>query len=191
VQDDENVTVTDAALLRAARKDPRAFRGLYDRHAEAVHRFHLSRTRSADVSLDLTAETFARAWALRERFRDPGDGSAGPWLFAIARYVLLESVRARRLESSAATRLGVLGRLDREPSTTDPSEAWIDGLDEAIAELPDGLRRALELRVVGDLDYEDVAAGLGTTAGTARVRVARALALLRGRITSREMEALR
>jgi RNA polymerase sigma-70 factor (ECF subfamily) len=191
VQDDGNVTVTDAALLRAAHRDSRAFRELYDRHAEAVHRFHLRRTRNTDAALDLTAETFARAWSLRERFRDPGEGSAGPWLFAIARYVLLESVRARRLESSAATRLGVLGRLDREPSTVEPSEVWLDGLDEAFAELPDGLRRALELRVVDDLDYDDVAAGLGTTAGTARVRVARALALLRGRVTQRQMEAIR
>jgi RNA polymerase sigma factor (sigma-70 family) len=190
-QHDEDVPVTDAALLRAARKDPRAFRELYDRHAEAVHGFHLRRSRNAEAALDLTAETFARAWALRDRFRDPGDGSAGPWLFAIARYVLLESVRTRRLESSATVRLGVLARLDREPASAEPSEVWIDGLDEAVEGLPDGLRRALELRVVDDLDYGDVAAGLGTTEGAARVRVARALALLRGRISSQQMEATR
>jgi RNA polymerase sigma factor (sigma-70 family) len=178
-------------LLRAARKDPRAFRSLYDRYADGIHGFHLRRTGSADAALDLTAETFARAWALRERFRGGPDGSAGPWLYAIARFVLLESVRRRRLESSAATRLGVLARLDRDPASCEPSEAWIDGLDEAMAELPDGLRRALELRIVADLAYDDVASGLGTTAGAARVRVARALSLLRARITSRQMEATR
>jgi RNA polymerase sigma factor (sigma-70 family) len=187
---DDHVTVTDAALLRAARKDPRAFRDLYDRYADAIHGFHLRRTGSGDAALDLTAETFARAWALRGRFRDRAGGSAGPWLYAIARYVLLESARRHRLETSAATRLGVLARLDREPATAEPTDAWIEGLDEAMADLPDGLRRALELRIVDDLDYDDVAVGLGTTEGAARVRVARALSLLRGRITQ-QMEATR
>ena len=36
---------TDAELLAAARTDAGAFRELYDRYAEAIHRFHLGRTR--------------------------------------------------------------------------------------------------------------------------------------------------
>ena len=190
-QHDPHVKRSDAALLRAARTDPHAFRELYDRHAHGVYRFQLSRTRDADAALDLTAETFARAWTLRERFRDRAGGSAGPWLYAIARHVLLESVRRRRLDVSAAERLGVLTRLDREPSTAVPDETWIDGLDEAVAELPEPLRRALELRVVDGMDYVAVAAELGTSEGAARVRVTRALSFLRARITSREMEATR
>ena len=188
---DSHVKRSDAALLRAARTDPHAFRELYERHAEGIYRFQLARTRNADAALDLTAETFARAWTLKERFRDRADGSAGPWLYAIARHVLLESVRRRRLDVSAAERLGVLARLDGEPSTVVPDETWIDGLDEAVAELPEPLRRALELRIVDDLGYGAVAAELGTSEGAARVRVTRALALLRARITSREMEATR
>jgi DNA-directed RNA polymerase specialized sigma24 family protein len=107
------------------------------------------------------------------------------------RVTSLESVRRRRLDVGAAERLGVLARLDREPSTAVPDETWIDGLGEALAELPEPLRRALELRIVDDLDYVAVAAELGTSVGAARVRVTRALALLRARITSREMEATR
>jgi RNA polymerase sigma-70 factor (ECF subfamily) len=190
-QHEPHVKRSDAALLLAARTDPHAFRELYDRHADGVYRFQLSRTRDAEAALDLTAETFARAWTLRERFRDRAGGSAGPWLYAIARHVLLESVRRRRLDVSAAERLGVLTRLDREPSAAVPDETWIDGLDEAVAELPEPLRRALELRVVDDLDYVAVAAELGTSEGAARVRVTRALSFLRARITSREMEATR
>jgi RNA polymerase sigma-70 factor (ECF subfamily) len=182
---------SDAALLRAARTDPHAFRELYDRHADGIYRFQLRRTRDTDAALDLTAETFARAWMLRERFRDRAGGSAGPWLYAIARRVLLESVRRRRLDVSAAERLGVLARLDREPSTAMPDETWIEDLDEAVAVLPGPLRRALELRIVDDLDYVAVAAELGTSEGAARVRVTRALAFLRARVTSREMEATR
>jgi len=96
---------TDAQLLAAAQTDAHAFREIYDRYAEAIHRFHLSRTRALDAALDLTAETFAQAWLSRARFKDVADGSAAPWLFAIARHVLVASVRQQRLEQSARERL--------------------------------------------------------------------------------------
>ncbi|HEU5212228.1 MAG TPA: sigma-70 family RNA polymerase sigma factor, partial [Gaiellaceae bacterium] len=110
-------------------------------------------------------------------------GSAGPWLFAIARHVLGASVRRGRIEQAACARLGVLERLDREPAIAEPTEAW---LDEALAELPDDQQRALELRFVDDLAYADVAASLQTTPGAARVRVHRGLAALRDRLTREE-----
>jgi RNA polymerase sigma factor (sigma-70 family) len=175
---------SDADLMAAARATESAFRELYDRYAGRVHRFHLRRTGDADAALDLTAETFAQAWISRARFRDEADGSAAPWLFAIARHLLLASVRRRRLEHSACERLGLLEMLDRPAAQVEPSESWLDGLDEALAELPDGQRRAIHLRLAEDLSYEEVASALGTTPLAARVRVSRGLSTLRSRMTS-------
>lgn len=170
---------TDAALLLAARTDPAAFRELYERHAEALHGFHLRRTGDDDAAYDLTAETFAQAWLSRARFRDEASGSAAPWLYGIARNVLLMSVRRRRLERSACERLGVLTGAG---TTAVPDERWLDGLDEALAELPEGQRQAVALRFAGDLEYDAVADALGTTPQAARVRVHRALSSLRQRL---------
>jgi RNA polymerase sigma factor (sigma-70 family) len=170
---------TDAALLLAARTDPSAFRELYERHAEALHGFHLRRTGDDDAAYDLTAETFAQAWLSRARFRDEASGSAAPWLYGIARNVLLMSVRRRRLERSACERLGVLTGAG---TTAVPDERWLDGLDEALAELPEGQRQAVALRFAGDLEYDAVADALGTTPQAARVRVHRALSSLRQRL---------
>src|SRR6478752_9092411 len=99
---------TDAELLVAARTDPTAFRELYERYAPRVHGFHLARARDSQAAHDLTAETFAQAWLARRRFRDEAGGSVGPWLFGIARNLLAQSVRRRRIELSACERLGVL-----------------------------------------------------------------------------------
>src|ERR687887_772742 len=167
---------TDAALLAATRTDAGAFRELYERYAEPVHAFHLRRTADADAAYDLTAETFAQAWLSRARFRDEADGSAAPWLYGIARNVLLMSVRRRRLERSACQRLGVLTPTTGAPI---PDERWLDGLDEALAELPEGQRHAVALRFARDLDYDGVADALGTSPQAARVRVHRALTTLR------------
>ena len=117
---------SDAELLVAARSDASAFRELYERYAARIYGYHLRRSQDAHAAHDLTAETFAQAWLSRARFRDEARGSAGPWLFGIARHVLLVSVRQRRLESSACERLGVLDGIDREPAP-EPGDALARG----------------------------------------------------------------
>jgi RNA polymerase sigma-70 factor (ECF subfamily) len=181
---------SDAALLRASKSNAAPFRELYERYAARVYGFHLRRTRDDHAALDLTAETFAQAWFARARFRDEAGGSAGPWLFGIARNLLAQSVRRRAIELDACARLGILAGLDHEPGTAEPAETWLDGLDEALEELPGGQRHALELRVVEELDYEQVARRLGTTPAAARVRVTRGLGHLRQRLTKDEREAV-
>jgi RNA polymerase sigma factor (sigma-70 family) len=169
---------SDAELLVAARSDARAFRELYDRYAERVYGYHLRRSRDPHAAHDLTAETFAQAWLSRGRFRDQSRGSAGPWIFGIARHVLLVSVRQRQLERSACERLGVLEAVDRDAALR-PEERWLDGLDEALAHLPPAQQRAIHLRVVEDLGYEEAAERLETTPQAVRARVSRGLSALR------------
>jgi RNA polymerase sigma factor (sigma-70 family) len=171
----------DVQLLREASTDDSAFREFYDRYVEAIYRFQVARTRDRDAAHDLTAETFAQAWLAHKHFHDLADGSAAPWLYAIARHVLIASVRKRELERSALTRLGLLLGHDHV-NGSEPTELWLEGLDEAVAELPDEIRLALELRVVDELPYAEVAQNVGTTAGAARVRVHRALQRLRERL---------
>ncbi|MFL5945225.1 MAG: RNA polymerase sigma factor [Gaiellaceae bacterium] len=178
---------SDAKLLSAAKTDAHAFRELYERYAERVHGFHLSRTRDYEAALDLTAETFAQAWLSRSRFQDRANGSAAPWLFAIARNVLVTSVRRNRLERVARERLGLLEARWREP---EPDNRWLAGLDEALAALSDGELEALQLRIVEELSYDELGRRTGTTAGAARVRVHRGLVALRQRLLNPK-EALR
>jgi RNA polymerase sigma-70 factor (ECF subfamily) len=180
-----DAATTDAELLLAARTDAAAFREVYERHAAVVHSFHLRRSGDRDAAYDLTAETFAQAWLSRFRFRDEAGGSARPWLMAIARNVLVSSVRRQALERSACERLGLEARLDRKEPEAEPGERWLDGLDDALDELPANQRDAIRLRVVDDLSYDDVADVLGTSAEAARVRVHRGLASLRNRFANR------
>jgi RNA polymerase sigma factor (sigma-70 family) len=165
---------TDAQLIADAKTDASAFRELYERYAERIHRLHRARCGDRDAALDLTAETFAQAWVSLDRFRDLAGGSASPWLYAIARNVLVTSVRKRMLERRARDRLGVLVTRDGESQAPAPEERWIEGLDEELASLSNELRQAVTLRVVDDLTYSDVAAASGTTVGAARVRPPRA-----------------
>jgi RNA polymerase sigma-70 factor (ECF subfamily) len=175
---------SDAELLRGAERDPAAFRELYERYATTIYAYMERRTRQREIAYDLTAETFAQAWQSRRRFRDRAGGSVGPWLFGIARNVLLMSVRAHRLELSAAKALRL--SLQSDAGGVQPAEEWLHGLDELLEDLSESQRQAVALRVFDDLSYAEIGRALGTTTGTARVRVHRALALLRRRFDHKE-----
>lgn len=166
------MSASDADLLRAA--DARAFGELYGRHAEAVYEWFARRV--AWAAADLTAETFARAWLSRRRFRDDRDGSALPWLLGIGRNVLRESARQDRVETAARERLGLpLALADDDYAAVDDRLSPRPSLRAALAELPPHERAALELRVVDELSYDDVARSLRIRPAAARLRVSRAL----------------
>ena len=177
-------STTDADLLRASHGSSAAFRVLYDRHAQRINGFLARRTRDPGAALELTAETFAQAWLSRDRYADHDEGTVAPWLFGIARHVLAASVRQHAFERTARDRL----HLVLEPISAAPDGTWLDGIDAdltaALAELPDGQRRAIALRVIADHAYEEVGRQLDISPQAARVRVHRGLRALRQRLSN-------
>lgn len=175
-------------MIRRARTDAGAFRELYDRYAEPLVRFVQRRTGDREAALDIVAETFCQAWQGLSRFEDRRDGSAGPWLFGIARNVPSRAARDRRLQLDAAAALGVTLRATH----VDPGPVWVEGLEAdleaALASLPAGTRHAVQMRVVGDRSYDDIATELDCSPGAARIRVSRGLALLRSQLTTKPEE---
>jgi len=176
---------SDAELIRAAASDASAFGALYERHALRVYTW--CRRRLDWAASDLTAETFAQAWLSRERFRDERDGSAVPWLLGIAHNVLRESIRADRVDTRARERLGLPLDLASEEGYAAVEERLSPrtALAAALERLPEHERHALELRVIDDLSYDQVAERLAIRPAAARLRVSRALRRL-SLTTSRE-----
>jgi RNA polymerase sigma factor (sigma-70 family) len=177
------VTRTDAELLEAANQDPQAFREFYDRYAVWIRSWFIRHTGSEPASLDLTAETFAQAWHASRRFRDMAGGSGAPWLFGIARNLLRQYHKHNRIESAARERMGLpvaFAECEEYEQVDERIEATALAplLRHAVRALPHEQRRALELRVVHQLPYEEVAGRLGCSQNAARLRVSRALRAL-------------
>ncbi len=174
---------TDAELLRAAATDPQAFRTFYDRYAAWVRAWFLRHTGEDAAALDLTAETFAQAWFALPRFKDLADGSGAPWLFGIARNLLRQYYKHDRIETAARRRLGMpvaFAECEDYEAVDERLHAGSLGpaLRDAVGALPTDQRLALELRVVDQLDYDEVAGRLGISRNAARLRVSRALRAL-------------
>ena len=163
---------SDAELLRAGTAD--AFEEVYDRHAAQVHAW--ARARVGEHAADLTAEVFARAWLRRSRFRQD-EASALPWLLGIARNVLLESLRKRRIEDAARRRLSMPRPLvrDAELDAVHDRQSLSAPERRAIASLPAQDRELLRLRVIEERPYREIAVRLRCTPQAARHRVSRLL----------------
>jgi RNA polymerase sigma-70 factor (ECF subfamily) len=173
---------TDAELLIASRDDPHAFRELYDRWADRLLAYFYRRTLDAEVAGDLLAETFAVAFERRRRFRDVGRPGAN-WLYGIAAKELSHWYRRQAVEQRAVRRLAI-----EVPALDDESIARIEALADmeshrtalaaALERMGPGERHAVQLRVVEEMDYAEIASALRCTEAAARTRVHRGLARL-------------
>jgi len=132
-----------------------------------------------DAAFDLTAETFAQAWIMRRRFRDEAEGSAAPWLFGIARNVLLMSVRRGRLErrllfgkrradkrGGAAERVTLTSDIAAAPEPNDLDVLTLHESLERLAAFDPQQERIVELRYFGGLTIEETAEVVGVSTAT-------------------------
>lgn len=173
----------DTQLLVASRDDPAAYADFYRRNLDTVVGYLYRRTGCAHTSADLAAETFAQALASLPRYR-PDRAPATAWLIGIARNQLRHYLRRRRTAHAARSRLGLPSRVELLDEEQHAIEDRFDAqlrrapLSHAWSQLSPSLAQAVELRVVEDLPYRDIAARLGCSEGAARVRVSRGLARL-------------
>jgi RNA polymerase sigma factor (sigma-70 family) len=152
---------------------------LYVDEQRGLERYFARRVRDQDLAADLTAETYLQALRGRDRYEGHAD-DAVRWLYGIARHVLQNYRRHARAVDSALLRapveVDVDGDYEREPA--ERAQA-LPGLRRTLApaldQLPQAQRDALDLRVLDELSYQEVADRLSIDAPLARMRVSRAL----------------
>jgi RNA polymerase sigma factor (sigma-70 family) len=170
----------DVALLRRVRdRDERALEMLYDRFGSPLYSLALRVTRSERSAQDVVQEVFVAVWKDTGRW-DPAKGSLASWLFALARHKSIDLVRREAMIRKRTA--DVDPELEESPVDVD-QEAWLrirrDRVREAIGELPEAQRTALELAFFGGLTHVEVSARLGIPLGTAKTRIRTALLTLR------------
>lgn len=179
--------------LAASRGDPDAFGAVYAELSPKVLRFFAHRTRHGQVSLDLTAETFAKAFEGRRAFRGHSDEQAAGWLWKIARTELAMYWRHREVEMAAISRLGLdrpLADDDELRRIEDLATVELAGerLEGIYGELSSDHRQVIHLHVVDELGYQEIADRLGLSNDVVRARISRGLRLLAERARSIGME---
>lgn len=170
----------DALLVREAQGGSRAaFDMLVLKYQRRVERLLARSVRNpADVA-DLCQETFLAAYRALPAFR--GESAFYTWVYRIA-------INAARRHNGRSTRQRPVESLDDEgtfgtdatpsddetPETLLASRQLAQQLDEAVEALAEDQRRALLLREVDGLSYDEIADLMDCPHGTVRSRIFRA-----------------
>jgi RNA polymerase sigma-70 factor (ECF subfamily) len=169
--------------------DKASFEALYDRVEQRLLIYLARRVRDPDAAVELWAECWAVAFESWPRCRASGPAEAEAWMFGVARNQLAGYYRTGTIKRRALEKLRWAA-----PSLGDDEREWIDrtvdlealspALDDALAELPQKRRQAVQLRVVEDLAYDAIAERLGCSEQAARAHVSRGLRRLENVLAS-------
>jgi RNA polymerase sigma-70 factor (ECF subfamily) len=173
----------DLKLVRRVQQgDKTAFDVLVRKYQHKVVKLVARYVSDHSEALDVTQETFLKAYRAIRKFR--GDSAFYTWLYRIAintakNYLVAQS--RRPLETDVDLQLenveGPGPQSLRENATPenlllrDEIEATVYGAIEA---LPEDLRTAITLRELEGLSYEEIALAMGCPVGTVRSRIFRA-----------------
>ncbi|MGO1501065.1 MAG: RNA polymerase sigma factor RpoE [Marinobacter sp.] len=172
---------TDLQLVRKVRSGDRAaFDLLVVKYQSRVASIISRYVYDSQEVMDLTQDTFIKAYRAIERFR--GDSAFYTWLYRIAvntakNYLESRSRRPQGSADSAEAENYDDGRRLRDiasPERILQREQLKNELNNAIASLPEELRSAFLLREYDGLSYEDIARILECPIGTVRSRIFRA-----------------
>jgi len=126
---------------------------------------------------DLTVETLWRIYRARHQFRP--DGNFAAWARRIATNLAIDHLRRKRPEQS----------LLEEPATAPPVDQVLQRetrakIQQAFRRLPAKLQVAATLALIEERPYEEIADALATSVGAVKLRVFRAVRILRTQLNS-------
>jgi RNA polymerase sigma-70 factor (ECF subfamily) len=135
-----------------------------------------------DEAADLWSETWARVVASRSKIRGSTRGEHAAFVYTTARNLLADWRRRGLVEQRALAQLGIAPlRIENDLPALDAPVVLAH-----LEQLPEDQREAVRLRVIEELDYDEIAARTGATEASVRQRVSRGLKWLRGRMDGEE-----
>lgn len=168
-------------LPRFCHGDLDAFEALFRQHQGEVYGWIVRIVRDPATAEDLTVETFWRIYRAHARF-DPAR-SFEPWARRIATNAALDHLKTVRAETDLPGNL---------PSPPSPDPGISDELRRKTAHafhrLPPKLQLAATLALVEEQPYKEIAEALGISLTAVKVRVFRALRLLRKELQRQGIE---
>lgn len=167
----------DAALVRLAVRDERAFGALVNRHAAGVHRL-AANTVGSGAADDVVQEVFIAVHKGLKGFR--GDAQFSTWLHRVTLNACYKALQARQnipFEDTAEP------RAPHNPVHSSEQADIRDRLALALQALPHEQREAVTLREISGLDYAEIAEITSVELGTVKSRINRGRAALREWLT--------
>ena len=177
-------------VARAQKGDQEAFAVLVGLHQRQVYQLAMRMLRDEDEASEATQEVFLAAWQHLRSFR--GDARLATWLYRITYNHCLKVSESRRRDQEARQALADASRESQPVNQLSAAMALAAERDvqatvrQQIDQLPQKYRRALVLRHLQDLSYEEMADVMSVPIGTVKTQLFRARTLLKERLDALE-----
>ncbi len=167
----------EAVVALAARSDDSALAELYDRFGRVVYGLALRMLRDRALAEDAVQDVFLDVWRIAHRFL-PERAKASTWILTLAHRRSVDIVRREERRRADALELAP------EPvGNASDENAWLrferERVQNALKQLSDPQREALELAYYGGFTQSELAERLGQPVGTIKSRMFTGLARLR------------
>lgn len=174
---------TEQSLIQQAQKgDHDAFAALVDEHQRYVYNLALRVVKDENEALELTQETFVRAWTALPNFK--GQSQFRTWLYRITTnlcYNRLPNLRRslNDLGDDVMEEIPETSSTRQNPAHEVESKETRNHLHQAISSLEENYRLLINLRYQNELSYEEIATTLNLPLGTVKTGIFRAKEQLR------------
>ena len=171
-------------VQRTVAGDQRAYGLLVLKYQRRIQRLIGRMVRDVDLVEDIAQETFIRAYRALPKFR--GESQFYTWLYRIAVNTAKKALLDMKRNPTVMESFTSNGDDDEtswrksEPTSDETPESLLAAkeiaavVNIAMAELSEDLRRAVILREIEGLSYEEIASALDCPIGTVRSRIFRA-----------------
>ena len=169
--------ITDDRLVKRVLKgDKKSFDLLVLKYQQRVSAVLGRYKLSPEEVMDITQETFIKAYRSLEKFR--GDSKFYTWLYRIAintakNHLIAKSRRPPDVDIDVSETTPLLQSADG-PESEFEGERLGQAVEIAISKLPQDLKSAIIMREYEGMSYEDISAILECPVGTVRSRIFRA-----------------
>lgn len=164
-----------ALVQRARQGDASAHRALYDAHVDRIYRLVYRMIGVEHAAMDVTQDTFVRAFAGIDGFRE--DSAFSTWLHSIAVSLSLNELKRRKRDQSRNQPLDDAMHVVQKTPVSDP--VLRERLQQAVSALPEGCRAVFIMHDAEGYTHEEIGAALGITDGASKAQLNRARGKLR------------
>jgi RNA polymerase sigma-70 factor (ECF subfamily) len=168
-------------LERFASGDLEAFEALFRQHQKEVYAWIVRIVRDSGIAEDLTVETFWRVYKSRSRFEPAGNFRA--WARRIATNAAFDHLRSARRETELPEDLA--SAPGEDPAVCRERRKQIK---RAFIDLPAKYRLVATLALIEEEPYNKIAEALGISPALVKMRVYRAVRMLRKKLNSLGVE---
>ncbi len=174
--DNDSKTADDSQLIAEARSNPAAFVRLYRRHYDAVFRYCVHRLFERQIAEDVTSDVFLKVVENIRSFKGT-EKQFRNWLYRIATNAVNNYLR----KTARRNRLLKVACEQANSPVADCVESAdkLALLKEAVFVLKPRYQTIITLRFFENLKLTEIAEVLGSSPGTVRSQLARALVKLR------------